>query len=275
MLFDEAKSEKLDSRFRGNDELFSPRLSPLAPRPALPMPLLEIAAASIASAIAAEEGGAERIELCANLREGGTTPSYGVLTEARARLRIPIHVLIRPRGGDFLYTEAEVAAMLRDIAACAQAGADGVVIGALDVDGNVDIPLCRRLIAAAGSLDVTFHRAFDLARDREAALETIIALGCRRILTSGGAPSAMQGADALAQYVRQAGGRIAIMAGAGVNVDNVRELIARTGVSECHASASGERHSHMRLRRTDLAGLEPDTVQTDIARVRALAAALR
>lgn len=236
--------------------------------------LLEIAAASIGSALAAQEGGAGRIELCANLREGGTTPSHGTLVEARKRLHIPIHVLIRPRGGDFLYDDAEIAVMLRDIAACVQAGADGVVIGALDADGDIDSDLCRQLIAAAGSLDVTFHRAFDAARDREAALEAIVALGCKRVLTSGGAANAALGADALAQVVRQANGRIAIMAGGGVNAANVGELVVRSGVDECHASAGGERRSLMRLRRTDLPGLEPDFVQTDVARVRALVAAL-
>ncbi|MBS0581616.1 MAG: copper homeostasis protein CutC [Proteobacteria bacterium] len=238
-------------------------------------PLLEIAAASIGSAVTAQEGGADRVELCANLREGGTTPSYGTLAEARKRLRIPIHVLIRPRGGDFLYNDAEVATMLRDIAACVQAGADGVVIGALDADGDIDVALCRRLIDAAGPLDSTFHRAFDAARDRKASLEAIIGLGCKRVLSSGGAQSAPEGADALAQLVRQAAGRIAIMAGGGINADNVRELLARTGVTECHGSASGEHRSGMHLRRTDLPGLEPDFLQTDVARVRALAAALR
>jgi len=239
------------------------------------MPQLEIAAASIASALAAQEGGADRIELCANLREGGTTPSYGTLVEARRRLHIPIHVLIRPRGGDFLYDEAEGEVMLRDIHACLQAGADGVVIGALNADGDIDVALCRRLIEAAGRLDITFHRAFDAARDREAALETIVALGCKRVLTSGGAASASQGAETIAQLVRQAAGRVAIMAGGGVSANNVRELVARTGIEDCHASAGGERRSGMRLRRTDLPGLEPDFVETDVARVRALAAALR
>lgn len=239
------------------------------------MPLLEIAAASIGSALAAQEGGADRIELCANLREGGTTPSYGTLVEARERLHIPIHVLIRPRGGDFLYDDTEIAVMVRDIAACAQAGADGVVIGALDANGNVDLAVCRRLIEAAGPLDITFHRAFDAARDRDAALDAIVALGCRRVLTSGGAPSAPLGTDALARLVRQAAGRVAIMAGGGIHADNVRELVARTGITECHASAGGERRSNMILRRTDLPGLEPDFVQTDVARVRALKAALQ
>ena len=239
------------------------------------MPLLEIAAASIASALAAQEGGADRIELCANLREGGTTPSHGTLVEARRRLRIPIHVLIRPRGGDFLYDVAEVAAMISDIEDCARSGADGVVIGALDADGNVDLALCRRLVAAAGKLDVTFHRAFDAARDPAAALEDIIALGCARVLTSGAAASATQGAEAIANHVRQANGRIAILAGGGVNADNVRELVARTGVTECHSSAGAVHHSGMRLRREDLPGLEPDFVQTDAGRVRELAAALR
>ncbi|MBS0516231.1 MAG: copper homeostasis protein CutC [Proteobacteria bacterium] len=238
-------------------------------------PLLEIAAASIASALAAQEGGADRIELCANLHEGGTTPSYGTLVEARRRLHIPIHVLIRPRGGDFLYDDTEVATMLSDIAACAQAGANGIVIGALNVDGDIDIALCRRLIAAAGTLDVTFHRAFDTARDHDTALGTVIELGCQRILTSGGAPSAPQGAETLARLVCRADGRVAIMAGGGINAENVRELVARSGVAECHGSAGGERRSVMHLRRTDLPGLEPDFVQTDVARVRALAAALR
>ena len=239
------------------------------------MPLLEIAAASIGSALAAQEGGADRIELCANLREGGTTPSYGTLVEARERLHIPIHVLIRPRGGDFLYDDTEIAVMVRDIAACVQAGADGVVIGALDANGNVDLAVCRRLIEAAGPLDITFHRAFDAARDRDAALDAIVALGCRRVLTSGGAPSAPLGTDALARLVRQAAGRVAIMAGGGIHADNVSELVARTGITECHASAGGERRSNMLLRRTDLPGLEPDFVQTDVARVRAHKAALR
>ncbi|MBS0567021.1 MAG: copper homeostasis protein CutC [Proteobacteria bacterium] len=239
------------------------------------MPLLEIAAASIASALAAQEGGADRIELCANLREGGTTPSHGTLVEARKRLRIPIHVLVRPRGGDFLYSELEAEAMLGDIEDCVRSGADGVVIGALDADGNVDVALCRRLVAAAGTLDITFHRAFDTARDPAAALEDIIALGCARVLTSGAAASAAQGADAIANHVRRARGRIAILAGGGVRADNVRELVARTGVVECHSSAGTTRRSGMRLRREDLPGLEPDFVQTDVARVRAIVAALR
>ena len=239
------------------------------------MPLLEIAAASIASALAAQEGGADRIELCANLREGGTTPSHGTLVEARKRLRIPIHVLVRTRGGDFLYNEAEAAAMIGDIEDCVRSGADGVVIGALDADGNVDVALCRRLVAAAGKLDVTFHRAFDVARDPTAALEDIIALSCARVLTSGAAASAPQGAEAIARHVHQANGRIAIMAGGGVSADNVRELVTRTGVTECHSSAGATLRSGMRLRREDLPGLEPDFVQTDVARVRALVAALR
>ena len=239
------------------------------------MPLLEIAAASIASALAAQEGGADRIELCANLREGGTTPSHGTLAEARKQLRIPIHVLVRPRGGDFLHNEAEAAAMIGDIEDCVRSGADGVVIGALDADGNVDVALCRRLVAAAGKLDVTFHRAFDAARDPAAALEDIIALGCARVLTSGAAASAPQGVEAIARHVHQANGRIAIMAGGGVSADNVRELVTRTGVTECHSSAGATLRSGMRLRREDSPVLEPDLVQTDVARVRALVASLR
>lgn len=276
MFFDlPSRGQYVVNPMRRTRQLAGPLLRTRTDLPETSMPLLEIAAASIASAIAAQEGGADRVELCSNLREGGTTPSYGTLVEARKRLHIPIHVLIRPRGGDFLYDDTEVAVMVRDIAACVQAGADGVVIGALDAGGDVDTAVCRRLIDAAGALDITFHRAFDAARDRDIALDAVVALGCRRVLTSGGAPSALQGADALALLVRQAAGRIAIMAGGGIHADNVRELVARTGISECHASAGGERRSNMHLRRTDLPGLEPDFVQTDVARVRALVAALR
>ncbi|QWP75545.1 copper homeostasis protein CutC [Lysobacter sp. K5869] len=242
---------------------------------ALDTPLLEISAGSVASALAAQDGGADRVELCDNLAEGGTTPSYGALAVARDRLRIPLYVLIRPRGGDFLYGQAERAAMLADIEACVRLGCDGVVIGALDADGEVDATVCREQIAAAGSLGVTFHRAFDAARDRGRALEAAIALGCERILTSGGAADAYSGATSIAGWVAQSAGRIALMAGAGVTPENIAELARRAGVRELHASAKGPRRSAMRYRNDALAGLSPDWSQTDAQRVRALAAALR
>lgn len=150
--------------------------------------LLEIAANSVASAVAAEEGGADRIELVSALELGGLTPSHGMIALARERVRIPIYVLIRPRAGDFLYSDLETETMLRDIATCAHLGCDGVVIGALGADGNIDMERCRAMVAAAGGLGVTFHRAFDMARDPRRALEDVIGLGCEQVLTSGVVP---------------------------------------------------------------------------------------
>lgn len=242
---------------------------------AIDEPVLEISAGSLASALAAQEGGADRVELCDNLAEGGTTPSYGALAVARDRLRIPLYVLIRPRGGDFLYDEAERAAMVADIEACVRLGCDGVVIGALDADGEVDAAVCREQIAAAGSLGITFHRAFDAARDQGRALEAAVALGCERILTSGGAADAFAGADRIAALVAQAAGRVALMAGAGVTPQNIVALARRAGVRELHASAKAPRRSAMRYRNEALAGLSPDWSQSDAQRVRELVAALR
>ncbi|MBT2745331.1 MULTISPECIES: copper homeostasis protein CutC [unclassified Lysobacter] len=236
--------------------------------------LLEISANSLASALAAQAGGADRVELCENLRDGGTTPSYGTIAVARDRLRIPLYVLIRPRGGDFLYDENDLAAMRADVETCVRLGCDGVVIGALDADGAVDAGVCAELIAAAGALGVTFHRAFDAARDHGAALEAVIALGCERILTSGGAADAGQGADRIAALVAQAAGRIALMAGAGVTAHNIAALAQRAQVGELHASAKAPRLSAMRYRNDNLAGLSPDWVQSDADIVRALAQAL-
>ena len=237
--------------------------------------LLEISANSLASALAAQAGGAGRVELCENLGEGGTTPSYGSIAVARDRLRIPLYVLIRPRAGDFLYGPEECAAMRADIEACVRLGCDGVVIGALDADGEVDARVCAELIAAAGPLGVTFHRAFDAAADCGRALEAVIALGCERILSSGGAADAVAGADRIAALVAQAAGRIALMAGAGLSADNIAATARRCGVRELHASAKAPRRSAMRYRNDALAGLSPDWVQSDEARVRALVQALR
>ncbi|WP_394537397.1 copper homeostasis protein CutC [Lysobacter enzymogenes] len=242
---------------------------------AIDRPLLEVSAGSLASALAAQDGGADRVELCDNLAEGGTTPSYGALAVARDKLRIPLYVLIRPRGGDFLYDDAERAAMLADVEACVRLGCDGVVIGALDADGEVDAAVCGELIAAAGPLGVTFHRAFDAARDAQRALEAVIALGCERILTSGAAADAYSGAARIAQWGAQAAGRIGLMAGAGVTPENIADVARRAGVRELHASAKAPRRSAMRYRNQALAGLSPDWSQTDAQRVRALVQALR
>ncbi|HZV22421.1 MAG TPA: copper homeostasis protein CutC [Luteimonas sp.] len=238
-------------------------------------PLLEIAAGSLDSALAAQAGGADRVELCTNLAEGGTTPSYGMLAAARDHLRIPLYVLIRPRAGDFRYDAAETEAMLRDVEICVRLGCDGVVIGALDAFGHVDATLCSQLVAAAGPLGTTFHRAFDAARDPAAALESIIALGCGRVLTSGARATAAEGADAIAGYVAQAAGRIRVMAGAGINAGNIADLIARSGADEFHASARALHASPMRHRNDALPGLSPDWWRTGEAQVHALVAALR
>lgn len=237
-------------------------------------PLLEIAANSVASAVAAQEGGADRIELCTALDVGGLTPTQGMMSLAREKLSIPIHVLIRPRAGDFLYDDNECEEMLRDIGVARSLGCEGVVIGILDADGHVDKPRCARLMEAAKSMDITFHRAIDVCRDPLRALEDIIALGCDRILTSGGQPSAEAGAAAIANLVQQAAGRIAIMPGGGITPDNVAAIAAQTGAKACHASAKMALPSGMRHRAGVLPEMEAGTHRTDVAQVRALAAAL-
>jgi copper homeostasis protein len=238
-------------------------------------PILEIAAKSLGSALAAQEGGADRIELCDNLGEGGTTPSYGTLAITRDRLRIPLYVLIRPRAGDFCYDAAEVDVMLRDIESCVKLGCDGVVVGALDTQGDVDEAVCRELIAAAGPLDVTFHRAFDAACDQTRALDTIIELGCERVLTSGGEADALTGAERIAGFVKRAAARIRVMAGAGIDAGNIREVAMRSNAQEFHGSGRGLRSSRSRHRNDRLRGLEVDWWETDAGRVRAMVNALR
>lgn len=237
-------------------------------------PLLEIAAGSLASALAAQTGGADRIELCANLDEGGTTPSLGTLAVTRDRVRIPIRAIIRPRAGDFCYDASDVDVMLCDVETCVTLGLDGVVIGALDANGDVDERTCRALIEAAGSLSVTFHRAFDVVRDRERALETIIALGCDRVLTSGGAATALAGAEQIAATVQQAGTRIRVIAGAGITPENIAELARRSGAHEFHGSARGLRASVSRHHADPLPGLESNWRETDAVIVRAMIGAL-
>nr|WP_174851743.1 copper homeostasis protein CutC [Xylella fastidiosa] len=198
---------------------------------------LEVAAGSVASALAAQEGGAMRVELCHGLEGGGLTPSYGMLAVVRERLHIPLYVLIRPRGGDFVFSEEEMEVMCGDVECCVRLGCDGVVLGALDPAGEVDMGMMRVLIAAAGSLGVTFHRAIDVSADPGRTLEDVIALGCERVLTSGGRSSALEGAETIAALVAQAAGRVVVMPGAGVSAGNVLELRVRTGAHEFHASA--------------------------------------
>lgn len=200
--------------------------------------ILEICCANPESVDAAISGGADRIELCSGLSVGGLTPSKGLIDYACHRM-IPINVLIRPRSGDFVYTDSDFDVMLNDIAWSAQAGAKGVVIGALNPDGSIDYDRCKPLVDRARSLglSITFHRAFDLCNSPAEGLEAIISLGCDRVLTSGQATDALSGAKVIADLVRQADGRIKIMAGAGINPSNVADIISRTGVTEVHASA--------------------------------------
>ena len=187
---------------------------------------IEICANSVESAIEAQRGGAYRVELCAGIPEGGTTPSYGEIKMARELLSIRLHVIIRPRGGDFLYTPLEQSIMLHDIDMARQLGADGVVFGCLTPDGDIDLPLMERLMKASEGMSVTFHRAFDMCRNPRKALEKIIALGCDRILTSGQQATAEKGISLLKELNVQADGRIIIMPGCGVNSDNIRKIAA-------------------------------------------------
>jgi copper homeostasis protein len=197
----------------------------------------EVCVDSVDGALTAEEAGAARIELCCALSEGGLTPSAGALHAVRATTSIDTRALIRPRGGDFVYDRHEVRAMLRDIEVALEAGAHGVVIGALTPDGDVDRAVCRRLVAAAGGRPVTFHRAFDMARRPREALEAVIDVGAERLLTSGQEESAADGVPLIAELVRIAGDRLAVMPGGGITADNVARIVATTGAREVHVSA--------------------------------------
>ncbi|MEO5716084.1 MAG: copper homeostasis protein CutC [Luteolibacter sp.] len=202
--------------------------------------MLEICIDRVSSAEAAAKGGADRVELCANLPEGGTTPSAGMIRGVRSVFSGGLMVIIRPRGHDFLFTEAEMEVMIHDIGVARDLGADGVVIGCLTADGRVDVKRCERLIDAAGALDITFHRAFDMTRDQGEALEDIIGLGVRRILSSGGQPDVPNGIVQLTALVKQAAGRASIMPGGGVTEQNLGGIVRATGVSEIHLSARHE-----------------------------------
>lgn len=208
---------------------------------------LEVCIDNIESLHHAIAGGATRIELCSSLELGGLTPSYGFMQLAAELTTVPVYAMIRPRQGDFLYNDEEFEIMRRDIQAAHQAGLDGVVIGILTPNGEVHKPFATALCeyAQALGLGITFHRAFDQCRNPEQALEDVINLGCERILTSGLAPTAPLGCDVIKALVSQANGRIAIMAGAGVNADNVRALVEHTHVHEVHLSGKSIRQSHM------------------------------
>lgn len=213
--------------------------------------VLEVCAGDIASVKAAAEGGALRVELCSALGEGGVTPSAGLIDGAMAvseATGLRVHVLIRPRGGDFVYDDDEVDCMVADVWHCRHKGVHGVVIGALTPAGDVDLGVCRRLVSAAGSMSVTFHRAFDVCARPFQALEDIISLGCSRILTSGQSTTAVEGLAMLTRLREAARGRVKLLAGGGVTPSNVGMLIASGAVDEIHASARSVVESAMQFR---------------------------
>lgn len=227
---------------------------------------IEVCVDSVASAMAAQQGGAHRVELCSDLIEGGITPSAGLIEVVRSRISIGVQVIIRPRGGDFCYTPEEVEIMRRDIAVAKNLGANGVVFGLLDAEGHVDVKNTRELVELARPLNVTFHRAFDMSADLFRALEDVCSTGADRLLTSGGEQKCLQGADTIARLAAAARGRIIIMAGGGIGHHDAAAIIKRTGVREIHVGLSTPVPSPMRYRNLKLsmgkvAGREYERVQ--------------
>ena len=243
------------------------------------MAVLEICVESVEAAMAAEAGGAQRIELCSSLNEGGLTPSIGMMRAVRANVKIAVHAIIRPRSGDFLYSEREIATMGEDIAAAAACGMEGVALGLLDLNGNVEVARTKELIERARPMEVTFHRAIDMTPDIERALEDVIRAGADRILTSGAEPTAMQGRNHIHKLIEASSGRIRVMVGGGVRTDNVRQIAQATHALEYHASLRRTMPSSIRYqrRKIHLSNMGVDEYAHNIVRaadVRALRKAL-
>jgi copper homeostasis protein len=198
--------------------------------------VFELCAESVEACLAAHAGGAHRIELCTALSEGGLTPSHGLIREAVQKSGLPVHVLLRPRGGDFLYTPVELEVMREDLIYARSLGVSGIVLGLLQTDGTVDIKQTRELVELAGPLDVTFNRAFDHAASPVRALEDVIATGCKRVLSSGGERDVVRGAESLARLVKQAAGRIDIAVGGGLRISNAAAVARATGARHFHGS---------------------------------------
>ena len=209
--------------------------------------LIEIATSDFLTTKSAVEGGADRIELCANLAEGGTTPSYAHIKKCREAFDIALFPIIRPRGGDFLYTKDEFEIMKNDIKLCKELGCEGLVIGLLNMDGTIDMTRTSELIELAYPLEVTFHRAFDRCKDPFAALEELIEIGCQRILTSGQKPTVSEGVDLITELNKKADDRIIILPGSGVRKDNIKMLAEKTGCIEFHSSLRGKVKSPMQF----------------------------
>ncbi len=255
----------------------SPRIVP--PRIPPPRILVEVCVDSVASAIVAERGGASRVELCGSLIEGGITPSAGLIEMTRAAVSVDLHVMIRPRGGDFCYDTDEFETMRRDILLAQRLGANGVVFGILDVNGHVDVARTRELVDAARPLNVTFHRAFDMTADLFRALDDVCAAGADRVLTSGGESTSLQAQETIAQLVRKAQDRITIMPGGGIKPENARSLVEHTGVSEIHvglrsAVPSPMQHQNSQIAMGSIAGREYQRFVVLEEQVRRLCAAL-
>lgn len=219
-----------------------------SPAPSRPRVLIEACIDSTADAAAAERAGAGRLELCGGLLEGGTTPSLGLVRAVVARAGVPVVAMIRPRGGDFLYSAGEIEVMLRDIEAAKAAGVHGIAGGALHANGAVDEDGTEALLEAAAPLPFTFHRAFDMTRDLDEALDACLALGIARVLTSGGSATALAGAAVIGRLVDKAGARLTVIAAGGVRADHIRRLVEATGVREVHLGPRREATSNMRHR---------------------------
>jgi len=238
--------------------------------------LIEIATSDFATTQSAVAGGADRIELCANLSEGGTTPSYATIKKCREAFDVLLYPIIRPRGGDFLYAKDEFEIMLQDVKLCKQLGCDGVVIGLLNMDGSIDVARTATLIEAAYPLGVTFHRAFDRCREPFEALEQLIEIGCERILTSGQKPSVVDGVDLIAELNKKADERIIIMPGSGLRKENIKMIAEKTGCVDFHSSLRGKEKSSMQFVHPGFAGSEESYMNNaiDADEVRALRNAL-
>ena len=245
------------------------------------LPLIEICVEGIDGLLAAQAAGADRVELCASLVEGGITPSLGTVRAALERATIPFHVIVRPRGGDFLYGEAEYRSMLADVSALRDLGVAGVVVGCLNADGSIDEERMGELVRAAGPLNVTCHRAFDMTRDPTEALEALVRCKVGRVLTSGQRDTALEGADLLAELVRQAGNRIIILGCGALGPENIAKVLEKTGLTEMHFAALSDVPSAMAYRnpQVGMGGTDLDreyrTTVTDQALVAATIAAVK
>lgn len=228
--------------------------------------IIEIATTDFTTTKSAVEGGADRIELCAALSEGGITPSFGLIKQCREAFDVALFPIIRPRAGDFLFTDYEFELMLKDVLLCKQTGCEGVVIGLLNKDGSIDAKRTAKLIEAAYPLEVTFHRAFDRCKDPFEALEQLIEIGCQRILTSGQKPTAPEGVDLIAELIQRADDRIIIMPGAGVRKENIKMIAEKTGAVEFHSSiktqkSSGMEFIHPAFNETSISAIDPSEVK--------------